>query len=360
MEHGIREIAKNNVLATDEVCDILGITRQQVSNLVKKGKLEPLKTTKSENLFWKPEILTMLQRRKCITTEDLHHEILGSTTRRAISAFYELGIDKEDVYEIYVYFEDMDAIQDGFFCLQNEYIPDVLCPINAPTFVIIMYDGTQYWFNGLNCGYGGEGPNGTETVLRDLGVAEKKIETINELICVSARIHIKRNGTKWDIESNARTYEEVQIGHKFPAHFYMYNRSIVLVQTEYSPQYWMRIEENPIEYLQVYERYIKDPSQVVFLSREDALETGHFVSSMGFTVIYQLIIKDISGKELWLSYPVEEKPIQKQQKLIDMLESMGMTLKDRNLPDRIKEWLFRTPRLTSCVAMKKGKSEEEK
>lgn len=53
----LREVAKKNVLAIDEVCDLVNLSRQHIYNLVKSGKLEPLKQTKRGQLFWKPDVL---------------------------------------------------------------------------------------------------------------------------------------------------------------------------------------------------------------------------------------------------------------------------------------------------------------
>ena len=49
--NGFKKIAQQNVLSTDEACEILGRTRQQLNNYIKSGRLEILKSTKNGNLF---------------------------------------------------------------------------------------------------------------------------------------------------------------------------------------------------------------------------------------------------------------------------------------------------------------------
>lgn len=49
------------VLGTTEVQEILMINRQRVLALVAAGKLKPFKELKRENLFWKPDVLQLMQ-----------------------------------------------------------------------------------------------------------------------------------------------------------------------------------------------------------------------------------------------------------------------------------------------------------
>ena len=80
--NGFKKIAQQNVLSTDETCEILGRTRQQLNNYVKSGSLEILKSTKNGNLFWRPDVYYLA---KQIHKERIrhHHEILGGSTSRA-------------------------------------------------------------------------------------------------------------------------------------------------------------------------------------------------------------------------------------------------------------------------------------
>lgn len=162
--NGFKKIAQKNVLSTDETCEILGRTRQQLNNYVKSGSLEILKSTKNGNLFWRPDVYYLA---KQIHKERIrhHHEILGGSTSQAYQAAKNLNLNPREISEIYVFFEEKDAIEKDFYYLDTLETPDTLIAIHAPNFVIIMEDETEYWFDGFNCGYGGEGPSGTEDIL---------------------------------------------------------------------------------------------------------------------------------------------------------------------------------------------------
>lgn len=354
MESGLKEIVKKNVLVSEEVCEMLGVTRQQVSNLAKKGLLEPIKETKNGNLYWKQDVSELMMNRTHIVNKDLYHDILGGSTRKALSDYYKLNIPSEDIHEMYIYFDERDAIQDGFYRLDNKYVRDVLCPLSAPTFVIVMYDGTQYWFNGLNSGYGGEGPQGTEKILLELGIIERIDGQINPLLYCD-KIHIINSGSEWIIETENNRVDERHASMYVSARFYRFNEKLVLVQHVYNNQqlFWFDEKETPLEYVKVYAKYIKDPSQVIFLSKEETLASGHFDTAFGRTVLYQLIIKDASGKELWLAYPVDVEPINKQEKIVKLLDVLGMKLEKENVPEKIWKWLVSAPRFNSRVAVKK-------
>lgn len=56
-EKDLREFARQNVLAIDEVCNLVNLSRQHIYTLIKKGSLKPLKQTNRGQLFWKPDVL---------------------------------------------------------------------------------------------------------------------------------------------------------------------------------------------------------------------------------------------------------------------------------------------------------------
>ena len=61
-EKGVREIAKENILTTNELCTKLNITRQYVSVLVKKGKLTPFIISPGNHYYWwEPDVDELLK-----------------------------------------------------------------------------------------------------------------------------------------------------------------------------------------------------------------------------------------------------------------------------------------------------------
>ena len=132
--NGLKKIAQQNVLSTDEACEILGRTRQQLNNYIKSGRLEILKSTKNGNLFWRPDVFFLS---KQIHQERIreHHEILGGSTSQATQAAKNLNLNPREISEIYVFFEEKDAIEKNFYCLETLETPDTLIAIQAPNFV---------------------------------------------------------------------------------------------------------------------------------------------------------------------------------------------------------------------------------
>ncbi len=352
METELKEIVKNNVLTSDDVCGMLHISRQQVSNLVRRGSLKPLKENRGGNLYWKPDILELIQKRSHIRENAYTHEILGDSTNSAIRMYKDLNLAQENIRKIEIYYDEQNAIYDGFYCVDDRYIPNTLCAMSAPTFVIELFDGTQFWFRGLNCGYLGTGPHGSEDVLLDLHIITRKGQ-LEELFC-AGKIRLTNEDNRWDMECDPRNDSEESVRARYSTRNYIYNGTHVLAQHGYDSASYLLLDEreSPLTYVKAYADFIKDPVQILFLSREEALSSGHFGMDYGQMVLYQLIIRDFSGKELWLAYPVDLKPMQKQPKIMDLLTGLGMNFETEKLPKRIFNWLQTEPHYTTKVAVK--------
>lgn len=52
----LEDFIKNEVLATSEVVEILGVTRQRVSQMISAGKLNPIKKLRGDSLFLRQDI----------------------------------------------------------------------------------------------------------------------------------------------------------------------------------------------------------------------------------------------------------------------------------------------------------------
>lgn len=108
-----------------------------------------------------------------------YHEILGSSTSKALQAFYKLEINPEEVSEVWVYYDKWDAILDGRYNLisdgKNDENKEIM--LDAPRFVVKTKD-EEYWFHGLTCGYDGQGCAGTQEILYKIGVTPEKMRTV--------------------------------------------------------------------------------------------------------------------------------------------------------------------------------------
>ncbi|OPW98373.1 UNVERIFIED_ORG: AlpA family transcriptional regulator [Anoxybacillus amylolyticus] len=52
----IEDFIRNEVLTTSEVVEILGVTRQRVSQMIAGGKLNPIKKLRGDSLFLRSDI----------------------------------------------------------------------------------------------------------------------------------------------------------------------------------------------------------------------------------------------------------------------------------------------------------------
>ncbi len=71
--------------------------------------------------------------------------------------------------------------------------------------------------------------------------------------------------------------------------------------------------------------FTPNPVSVEFLSREEALQTGHYNVRGSRQCIYQIIIRDISDRELWLNYPFEQMPDERSQSMRDLFRKIGFS-----------------------------------
>lgn len=339
--NGFKKIAQQNVLSTDETCEILGRTRQQLNNYVKSGSLEILKSTKNGNLFWRPDVYYLA---KQIHKERIrhHHEILGGSTSQAYQAAKNLNLNPREISEIYVFFEEKDAIEKDFYYLDTLETPDTLIAIHAPNFVIIMEDETEYWFDGFNCGYGGEGPSGTEDILDYWGILEKTTDNFRNFIASTSILHIINENNTWTFYKEKSHYRlNDELCDQIKVRLYSFNQKLILTQENTNFHYTNSIST---EILSKYIDFIPQPVSVEFLSQERALESGHFSVAFSKTILYQIIIKDITDRELWIEYPFEIIPPKEQQSMLELLNMLDINITDKSFIEKAKQWFGAKPR----------------
>lgn len=90
--------------------------------------------------------------------------------------------------------------------------------------------------------------------------------------------------------------------------------------------------------------FTPNPVTVEFLTKEEALRTGHYRVGYSETLIYQIIIKDISDRELWLTYPIEDILKTNPLSMKEVYEVLGIEVEEETLPDKLKYLLGLSPR----------------
>lgn len=347
---GVRLAALKNILTTEETCNILERSRQQLNNLIKGGDITVFKSTTNGNLFWRPDVYELLRKINRERPREIH-AILGCSTDKSWEEYKELNLDKEEIDQIFVFFSHRDAILKNFYNIVEVEMPDSLTMVEAARFIIVMNDGTEYWFDGFTCGYSGQGCGGTENVLSDLGVLEKGKKNINPIISSSRMLHFWKDNNEWKHEGSASITEEHHIDSFSEENllgieecFYRYNGHLVLTQGARYKRVLGEVPEPSREVLFKSLYFVPNPVSVEFLSKEEALNTGHFENRYGETILYQVVIRDLSDRELWLNYPFDNLPEKKQHSMKELMDVLGVKVEEQTTSEKILSWLSQKPR----------------
>lgn len=354
---GLRLAAWKNVLTTEETCSILNKSRQQLYNHVKAGDIEVFKVTSNGNLFWRPDVYELMAK---IRREHVRqpHKIYGGGTSKAIEAFQELAeqIDMEQVSEVMVFFNPKDAIAKDFFNIEGAEVPDTLIPLESARFIIVMEDGEEYWMEGLTCGYYGAGSKKTVAILNELGI-DKSVPSLEKVIYDHKYVHLWKEEDGWDYCTEGQQDDEMSSWKEYDdisikADFYLFNGSLVLTQAIRYGNMFGGTESLAKEILFKSSSFIPEPTYIELLSKDDALDTGHFQMICGDTIVYQVIIRDVSGKELWLNIPLDGMDTimfsKKPHNMQDLFKNLGIEVEGepKSLPRRMFDWLQKKPRFS--------------
>lgn len=350
----MRNLIKKNVLVVSEVSDMLGVSKQQINNLIKKNKLLPVKETPNGYLFLRDDIYDYSQQKIKLNLQK-PKEIFGKGITNRAKEFFDKSIaDYDRIQNINIYFDRNSAIFDGYYTQAECFQKDTLIRIDTPTFVITYDDEKEIWLDGLNCGYTGEGPRGSHDVLVKIGIPSKDANMVYQSKWLSYYreedgwkvINKNRSNEYENKEWSERWIEERELG----SYICLFNNHLVLLQEKVNT---FHRDTKPIDFLLKYSFFVPQPVSVTFMTRKMARDTGHYLSSSLNIAFYQIIIKDVTGNELWLDYFLDENvPISKQQNLKDILDNIGIRISKENsdnLTERIKKWLSIEPRIIDKV-----------
>lgn len=339
-----RNIVKNNALSTSEVAEILEVTKQTVLNYVNEGKLAVLKKSQSGHIFYKPDVLKFRFERmgnSLYSNQKSINQFNGSTSK-TVKYFMENISNQGEFNRISIYFNLFDAIIDGHF-KAKEPIDDFsgLHSITAPTFVMKTRYNEEWWFNGCNCGYGGEGPHGSETILRKLGIEQ---EMIDKLFYSSIVKYIKGE-IGWEIIAFKEKYEDYNRCESVAlkgvdVDILLKDDNLVMIQ-EYS-SHW---DFNLKALIEHYRKFIPEAEEIhIYQSKESAKDAGYYYSQNQLT--YQVIVIDKSGRELWLYYPLSEnEKLSSNKEIVGLIQACGLNSKslqeNGTFINLIKKWLIK-------------------
>lgn len=105
------------------------------------------------------------------------------------------------------------------------------------------------------------------------------------------------------------------------------------------------------KFLYEYSSIVPNPSDIIlFNNRESAIEHGYFTKDFfGNDKVYQVILRDQHGRELWLCPPVNDNSALKYQKNVnEILEFCGLDVKfeenKHKYPKKFMNWLNIKPK----------------
>ena len=341
-----RDYLEENLLSSEETCKLLGIKRQRLAVIIanKDSGLKPIKTIRSGNIYLKEEVIAYMN---SLSSKSLHgykNELLGYNTLEAKQAVQDL-IDSgelivEDIKQIDIYRYESDAIRDGLWVEDEMYLGKDISTITAPTFVFYMGSRKKFMLHGLNCGYRGEGPRGSEYVLHN--ILNINISGLDDFIESQRSVSLSYSGGKWIMLPGNYEYK-VDEPDLEPYNFCCFEHQLVLAERPHEVSYDAKSSK---AFVKGIIPYITRPHMAILTSRPPLL--GHKT--------YSTVIRDQNGTELWLygAYSesldevirrlFKEKSL-KTITLIDLFQGMGFKFNDSSLSEDEKKYLSTSLRI---------------
>jgi len=319
----MRNIVKDMILTTPEVEAMIGLSRQRINTLLRNDELPILKTTTNGNLFLKADIEAYLSR-KLNANHLINRTIEGNgSTFHTNKLFDEMQERFDEVEMINIYATSSLAIMDGY-ASKSEYRINGMTELLGPTFVVQFANGEERWFDGYNCGYGGTGPNGSVNALVKLGVDRTEAEKLFSI----NRISFVREESGWKMIDRSLNKQEKHLNVS------LYSKDGYLIMLQNASSVYEK-DNAAIEFLKNYKYFLPEPTTVEFFTREEAIEKGYLGGSVVHPKCYQIIITDVSGRQIWLDYPVEKESIKYDTTLRDILLMTGLVM-----PEDVKQSAF--------------------
>lgn len=333
----IRNTITLNVLTTAEAAERLNVSKQRISAMVKEGKLTPVKRDSQGMMFLLAEIIDYQFRNPTRDMSKYFFDMNDSTTSNL--NYYKENIDKlGDLRQIHIFYYDYDAVINNFYSEGDMFLTPQLRNIAAPRMVIRDVQGKEMWLGGCDCGHMGIGAHGTMKILMDLNARgkmplpcpEEELEnviffnTVVNLFIDSETEKTHFTSTKRSVMDKGRPS---MTSYMNTDEIYLHNSNPVFLQDTY---YIFRDEE---EFFNHYRSFVPNPKEILIYTDPIAAREDGYVVSDNFPKFkeepYQMIIKDKSGRELWLQSKLSKwMDPKKDANIRNILTSCGFELND--------------------------------
>ena len=331
--------------------------------MIARGTLVPIKTSMGSSLFLRSEIEDYKNKRAHKNVL-VPAKIIGggvSACDRYVQENYTSDVVDKAI-GIFIYFFAEDAIEDRFYSPSQAPKQNRLTAVDVPHLVVRFDDETEEYFSAYNCGYRGTSPSHTYRLLTEVfGVAPDIANAVYHSRILKL---YKEDGWRiaMQVDRDYGDVQSIQEEHRFfAARYYLYNGNLVVCKSRVGDM-WMRhkiSEQAKLEdCIYDYFGFLRNPSSICLYSREKAIETGHYDASFtGSVIAYQIIVRDDSGREVWLDYEIDEDmPLVKQATLMSLLNSLDIWLESddiTNYPPFIKSLLTKNIKLETYLELGK-------
>jgi hypothetical protein len=335
-----RENLARNILITSEVAELLDCSTKAVNHYVNNEGLRYLRKTANGLMFLREDVENFKSNRSLhmkSKSGTVYFDNSG-TTSKSIDFYKKHKDNLKEIYGVYMYFNDIDPIVDGYYENIGSSEHPELQKLANPHMVIKDTEGNAIWLGGCNCGYGGEGPGGSIRILRDLGILTDEIEALVRSYDV---VKIVKNQQGWEPFKRDGIVKRKDMFGRTDAYadLYLLENNLVLVQSRHFG--W---DSNPIEILNKYIEFIPSPTEItIFSTTEQAREYGYFIKGSGYMhrdEVYPVIIKDYTGRQLWLSPYLDLDDVFKlNDDVVKIVDILGFDIKEDSLTDTAKKWV---------------------
>jgi excisionase family DNA binding protein len=331
----LKAYTTESVFTTNEVAEMLGVSKQMIALLVKQGKISFMRQTPNGLLFHSSDI-EAYRRRNSITVSSVIYKHLSGYASPSLKFFYETRDKLGQIIKIAIYFDELDSILDGYIEPSTEDYGSNLFRVSSPSMVITDTDGKEIWLNGCSCGYGGTGPHASAEILRSLNIKLQYDEVLSSKV-----VKIFRQQNSWNFLPRESIYDSIRSpanNHNPLFKFYQKEGSLVLLQDE--DPHW---DISLVDLVSRYQAFLPNPVfMTIFHSDEQARAYGYFRRNFhhGHDIAYRVILKDEKGNQIWLKYfNYTDKTILDDPKIRDILEYCDFTAGSFTKIDALKNWI---------------------
>ncbi len=354
-----RDDLVRNILITSEVAELLDCSTKTVNHYVNNEGLRYLRKTANGLLFLRKDVEDFMLN-KSLHLESKRGSIYfdnAGTTAKSIEYYMNHKRKLKEIHGVYIYFNEIDPIVDGYYESVGSSDHPELQKLTNPHMVIKDIEGNAIWLGSCNCGYVGEGPNGSLRILSDLGVLTDEIELIVRSFDV---VKIVKNQQDWEVFKRDGIVKRNEMFGRNDAYadLYLLDTNLVLVQSRHFG--W---DSNPTEILNKYMEFIPSPTEItIFSTTEQAVECGYTIKGSGYMhrdEVYPVIIKDYTGRQLWLSPHLKVDDVFKlNENVVKIVDILGFDIKEDSLTETAKKWvnMFLNKRPPEPITIHKKKS----